>query len=205
MGAQQVLREFSFAWDPLKVLSRLGSRGGLRNASPQFVRAYEEAVRGVPALLEPAAVWTVIPAGETNGHPVFDRAAEVALGVATIGPRLEAKCEREVRDGDLLRGLVLDALGSAAVAQVFREAERRIVADGLTRGLWPSRRFAPGYRGWPLEEQRFLFSKVDAAAVGVRINEFCMMVPRKSYSFRINHYAERSLTTRILPEPESPD
>jgi hypothetical protein len=200
MESRTVLRDFEFAWDPSKILIRLGVRNGLRSAPAQIVRIYEAAVDGVRSLLDPAAVWTIIPGAETNGHPVFNRAVEVALGVVTIGPRLEEECEREFRDGDLVRGLILDAVGSSAVVQVFRSVEKLIVADGLRRGLWPSRRFSPGYRGWPLEEQRFLFSKVDPAAIGVRLNDSCMMIPRKSNSFRINHYGDRTLTTRPFPD-----
>jgi hypothetical protein len=197
--SRTVLRDFEFAWDPSKILIRLGVRNGLRGAPPQIIRIYEDTVRGLRPFLDPGAAWTVIPGMETNGHPIFARAVEVALGVVTIGPRLEEECEREFRDGDLVRGLILDAVGSSAVIQVFRKVESLIVADGIRRGLWPSRRFSPGYRGWPLEEQRFLFSKVDAAAIGVRLNDSCMMIPRKSNSFRINQYDDRTLTTRSFP------
>ena len=198
-----VLAEFGFVWDPLKILIRLGVKGGLRGASPQVSLAFQDAVREVGTLLDPRAAWTIIPGTETNGHPIFAGAVEVALGVITIGPRLEEECARELADGDLLRGLVLDALGSSAVVQVFRAVERLVVADALARGLWPSRRYSPGYRDWALEEQHFLFSKVDAAAIGVRLNDSCMMIPRKSNSFRINLYADRSLTTRRLPDAGS--
>ena len=201
MDFRTVLRDFEFAWDPSKILIRLGVRNGLRGASPQIIRIYEDTIRGVRPFLDPGAAWTVIPGTETNGHPIFEKAVMVALGVVTIGPRLEEACEQEFRDGDFLRGLVLDAVGSSAVIQVFRTIEKLIVADALGRGLWPSRRFSPGYRGWPLEEQRFLFSKVDAASIGVRLNESCMMIPRKSNSFRINLHDDRKLTTRPFPIP----
>lgn len=199
MGPRNILTEFGFTWDPLKILIRLGVKDGLRGASPQVSRVFQDTVREVGSLLDPKAVWSVISGSETNGHPVFAGAVEVALGVVTIGPRLEEECARELGDGDLLRGLILDALGSSAVVQVFRAVESLIVADGLARGLWPSRRYSPGYRDWPLEDQRFLFSKVDASEIGVRLNESCMMIPRKSNSFRINLYADRKLTTRRLP------
>jgi hypothetical protein len=199
MEARFVLKDFEFAWDPLWILTRLGSKSGLKGASPHILRAIEEATARIRPLLDPGAAWTVILGSETNGHPVFDRSVLVALGVVTIGGRLEEECELEFRGGDLLLGLALDALGSSAVVQVFRAVEKRIVADARQRGLWPSRRFSPGYRGWPLEEQRFLFSKVDAAGIGVVLNDSCMMVPRKSNSFRINYYSERELSTRSLP------
>lgn len=200
MGSPNILTEFEFTWDPLKILIRLGVKDGLRGASPQISGVFQDTIRDVGSLLDPGAAWTLIPGSEANGHPIFAGAVEIALGVLTIGPRLEEECARELGDGDLLRGLILDALGSSAVVQVFRAVERRIVAEGLARGLWPSRRYSPGYRDWPLEEQRFLFSKVDAAAIGVRLNESCMMIPRKSNSFRINLYADRKLTTRRLPD-----
>jgi len=45
---------------------------------------------------------------------------------------------------------------------------------------------------------------VDAAAAGIRLNDSCMMIPRKSNSFRINLYADRALTTRRIPASLAP-
>jgi hypothetical protein len=200
MDEKRIYRDFEFAWDERKILIRLGAKAAPGPVSPVLAETVAAVKSDVASYLEPAAALSVIPASETNGHPIFAGAVEVALGVLTIGSRLEEECEREFRGGDMLRGLVLDAFGSLAVVQVFRPLERLLVAEALGRGLWPSRRFSPGYKGWPLEEQRFLFSKVDAGAIGVRLNDSCMMVPRKSNSFRINFYADRALTTRRLPD-----
>lgn len=196
-GAGQVfLSDTPLRWDENHILIRVGCRKGRASASPALLRTLAEVEERIPALIAPRSVYTVLESAETNGHPIFERAVQVALGVSTIGPALEEECEREFRDGDMLRGLVLDAYGTAAVVQTFREAERRIVAEARGRGLWPSKRFSPGYRGWPLEEQRFVFSRVDGPAIGVRLNDSCMMIPRKSNSYRINFYDDRSLTTR---------
>jgi hypothetical protein len=195
-SGQVFLSDIPLRWDENHILIRVGCRKGRASASPALLRTLAEVEEQVPALIAPRSVYTVLDHAETNGHPIFGQAVKVALGVSTIGPALEKECEREFREGDMLRGLVLDAFGTAAVVQMFREAERRIVAEALAAGLWPSKRFSPGYRGWPLEEQRFVFSRVDAAAIGVRLNDSCMMIPRKSNSYRINFYADRSLTTR---------
>jgi len=195
-SGQVFLSDIPLRWDENHILIRVGCRKGRASASPALLRTLAEVEEQVPALVAPRSVYTVLEYAETNGHPIFGQAVKVALGVSTIGPALEEECAREFREGDMLRGLVLDAFGTAAVVQMFREAERRIVAEALGAGLWPSKRFSPGYRGWPLEEQRFVFSRVDAAAIGVRLNDSCMMIPRKSNSYRINFYADRSLTTR---------
>jgi len=195
-SGQVFLSDLPLRWDENHILIRVGCRKGRASASPALLRTLAEVEEQVPALIAPRSVYTVLDHAETNGHPIFGQAVKVALGVSTIGPALEEECAREFLEGDMLRGLVLDAFGTAAVIQMFREAERRIVAEALGVGLWPSKRFSPGYRGWPLEEQRFVFSRVDAAAIGVRLNDSCMMIPRKSNSYRINFYADRSLTTR---------
>jgi hypothetical protein len=198
MSVQTILKEFSFCWDEQKILIRIGSKKGLKSASPSLLRLVRDAKSRIQSLLTPQAVVTLLPYEDTNGHPVFNNAVMVALCVATIGPGAENACEQYFKDGDALKGLVWDTFGSEAVAQVVRQAEGVIVQEALRKSLWPSKKFSPGYRGWPLEEQRFLFKKVDASAIGVRLNDSCMMIPRKSISFRINFYSDRRLTTRRL-------
>jgi hypothetical protein len=204
LSDQSVLDEFAFYWDLEKICLRVGSRSGLRSASPALKEILHRTEKMMPGLLRPRAVYVVIGHDLTNGHRVFDRAVKVGLGVVTIGPALEIEVDKAFREGDSLQGLVLDAFGTEAVVQTFRKVEHHLVDKALKMGLWPSRRFSPGYKGWPLEEQRFLFSRVDPAAIGVRLNDSCMMIPRKSNSFRINFYAERSLTTRRLPMEPAP-
>ena len=42
---------------------------------------------------------------------------------------------------------------------------------------------SPGYREWPLTDQRLIFSIMPAETIGVRLNDHCMMIPKKSVSF----------------------
>ena len=88
-------------------------------------------------------------------------------------------------EGDLLRGLVLDWLGSEAVTNVSRQAGLA-GRDGRAEGLLPGKMFAPGYKGWDVSGQELIFAAVPASAIGVRLTASFMMTPRKSYSFRIN-------------------
>lgn len=198
MTEQYFVEDFTFRWDERKILVRVGCKNGLKSASPSLRQILKKIENELPALLRPKSAFTILAQAETNGHPIFAKAVQVALGILTIGPDLEAECERLFQSGDMLEGLILDTFGTEAIVQVFRQTERRIIEEALNRGLWPSKRFSPGYRGWPLEEQGFLFQKVDAAAIGVRLNDSWMMIPRKSNSFRINFYADRSLTTQKI-------
>ncbi len=190
------LSDFSFNLDERKILIRLGYKKRPENPSEAVRRVLIAEIVGARALLDSAAVFEVIDYAQTNGHPIFSQAVKVGLAVCTIGPRLELESSACFQRNDLLRGMVLDAIGSEAVAQVCRQTELALVERARALGLWPSKWFAPGYRGWDLEEQGFMFSKVPAGEIGVRLLDSFLMVPRKSGSFRINFYADRALSTR---------
>ncbi|MDH4270955.1 MAG: hypothetical protein OEW18_03150 [Candidatus Aminicenantes bacterium] len=192
----EIIRDFSFVLEPRKVLSRIGDKRPLDKIDAGLKRSVEEGKVKLLGLLRPGAIWGIFDYEETNRHPVFERASKVVLAVSTIGPLAEEEIARLFQEGDVLQGLVLDGLASEATKEVIWRAEETIVERSRRMGLWPSRRYSPGYRGWDLCEQRFLFSKIPAERIGVRLTESCMMVPRKSHSMRINLYPDRSMTTR---------
>jgi hypothetical protein len=190
------LSHFSFNLDERKILIRLGYKKRSGNPPEAVRRALSAEMVAARAMLNPAAVFEVIDYAHTNGHPIFSQAVKVGLAVCTIGPRLERECSACFQRNDLLRGMFLDAIGSEAVIQVCRQTELALVKRARALGLWPSKWFAPGYKGWGLEEQVFIFSRVPAGKIGVRLLDSFLMVPRKSGSFRINFYADRALSTR---------
>jgi cobalamin-dependent methionine synthase I len=197
-----VHRDFEVCFDdPSRILVRIGyKKHPLPDDDPILALVREEAERAA-SLVRPTAVSVIIEATETDGHSTFLNAQKVALCVCTIGPRLEEECAAQFARNEDLRGLALDALGSEAVAQVTRNMDRLLAEEALRLGLWPSKKYAPGYRDWDVSHQAFLFSRVPAEQIGVRLTESFMMVPRKSYSFRINFYADKSLTSRRFPLP----
>jgi hypothetical protein len=203
LPAVEVRRDFEVRFiDLRRILVRIGYKRSRVPDDDPILRVVREEAGRAAELIRPAAAMAVIDAPETDGHPVFVNAVKVALCVCTIGPGLEDECAALFAGNDDLRAMVLDALGSEAVGQVSRRMDRAIAERALQTGLWPSKRYAPGYKGWDVSRQAFLFSKVPAEDLGVRLTESFMMVPRKSYSFRVNFYADPSLTTRRFPLPE---
>lgn len=156
-----------------------------------------EEKRRLDRLLHPAAIYKIIDYEATNEHPVFKYAEKVALCICTIGPELEEKATSMMNEDELLRALVLDTLGSEAAEEVAIQSDRRIAQRAREMGLWPSKRFSPGYGNWTLKEQRFIFGVLPADQIGVRLHQDSwMMIPRKSVSFRINFYKEKEFSTR---------
>jgi hypothetical protein len=185
-----VIREdFSISVDRLEVLRMMGvpKRGGDRaaNAPAQALDLYPRALDEVLGLAAPAAIYAFCRVEDVPYHVVFRRASRLAFAVCTIGPAVEAEIARSSAAGDSLKALILDAIGSVAVESVVRQTADGIRAEATATGLKAGVRFSPGYGKWPLEEQRTLFRIVDGSAIGVRLNDSCIMEPRKSVSLAV--------------------
>jgi hypothetical protein len=104
------------------------------------------------------------------------------LGVAlyTIGERLEERVSELLSKGEHTDALNLDIAGTVALGvvgiQVQYYACERLAGHGVEPGPWLN----PGYLDWPLTDQRLIFDLVPAASIQVRLNDQCMMTPKKS-------------------------
>lgn len=157
----------------------------------------DETLAEAGPLLSPRAIYRIFPlqglppqgpllAGHLFRSPQLGRvlspSGRLILAVYTIGPRLEARCRRWGKQGQLLRAFLLDALGTTALLELA-DAFRRHLAARLTRqGLALGCSFSPGQDDWPLEDQRLLFALLRPQRIGVRLNEQGVMYPLKSVS-----------------------
>lgn len=190
------LREFTFPIPERRILNRLGYKSRTAKVNPTVTQMITEQRDQLESLLQPAAVFRVLDYTDTNRHPIFEGALKIALCICTIGPELERTSAELIRDNEMLKGFVLDSFGSEAAEEVAIQADAAIAEVARKMGLWPSKRFSPGYSIWDIREQRYLFATLPASDIGVELTESCMMIPRKSVSFRINFYKDKEQTTR---------
>ncbi|MDR7534440.1 MAG: hypothetical protein QN183_01410 [Armatimonadota bacterium] len=112
----------------------------------------------------------------------LDGAAEVVLLVLTIGSALERRAQALMREEHVVEGLLLDTGGWVAIDALLRDVRQRLAADARRRGYRLTARLAPGFAGWPLEQQRALFDAFGEGLVAVRLTDHCVMRPGKSVS-----------------------
>jgi len=179
-----------------KILHRLGYKGRKAPVNEGVENLIQEQEQEVDALIRPTALFRIMDYAETNRHPIFSGADKVALCLCTIGEDLEHASAALIQSNEMLKGFILDSFGSEAAEEVAIQADRIIARKARDLGLWPSKRFSPGYGIWDIREQTYIFSALPAERIGVRLTDTFMMVPRKSVSFRINFYRERKQTTR---------
>jgi len=195
-GPAERIENLRVEFDEKRILRLIGYRKRPAGIKEPIKGLITEEKKKLDYLLHPASIYTIIDYAETNKHPVFKDAEKVAICICTIGPELEEEVKKLMKINEMTRALILDALGSEAAEEVAIQSDRTLAEKAREMNLWPSKRFSPGYGKWDVKEQRFIFRLLPAADIEVRLTESCMMVPRKSVSFRINFYKDQKLTTR---------
>jgi len=142
--------------------------------------------RTLQTLMEPAALYRILEYHQTNLHPIFEGASHVALCICTIGAGVERAAQDLTQNGELLKGFILDSLGSEAAEEVARLSNDVVAMRARAMGLRSGKRFSPGYGIWDLREQAWIFEVLPAQRVGVTLTDDFLMLPRKSVSYRVN-------------------
>lgn len=164
-----------------EVFRQLGyPQGG--NSSSRMEGKIQADLDEVLPLLEPKGAYLWLPEGETKGFELFSGAGGMVLALTTIDSTLETYSAKLIKSGRSATGLVVDAVGTIAVEQTADFVEDKIRQDATRYGWKVSRRYAPGYCGWPLEAQRDIFSYFPNT-LGIRLTDGCLMKPEKSLSF----------------------
>jgi len=109
-------------------------------------------------------------------------ADKICVFLITIGGLLEKEASRLMKNGDHLRGYLLDRIGSFAVENAAEDFEQALRAKYAAKDNSVSNRFSPGYCQWPTNEQKKLDKILPFKKAGIRLTGSFMMVPKKSIS-----------------------
>jgi hypothetical protein len=123
----------------------------------------------------------------------------VGLAVCTIGDALENRIEALFAAREFPVAYMLDSLGSVAVEALGEALHRQICEDRLAQGLKITPRESPGYGRWPIEDQQKIFALLPGETIGVHLNAYSIMTPRKSISFGVGIGRDASMGTGGSP------
>lgn len=181
MSKIHVERAFAVSVDRAEVARCLGYGRG--QIPPRVAAALDEIEKSAPVLLEPACAYRMMTSDEYFHSHYVCHVGALVVCLVTIGPKLEDVITQHKDAGDLSRALILDSYGSAAAEAAADAAEKIVRAKVGESGLKCSPRFSPGYAGWNVAEQKWVFAAIGGEALGIRLTEGCMLVPRKSITF----------------------
>ncbi len=194
-----VIRDIPLNLEAGEVLRRQGLGGGAK-VRPEIESLIEELLVSVESnhLLEPAAAYEYYPITGMSGSLIslegdkaihgpalpatFPEAQEIIVLVCTIGPKLEKQASDYTKNGQALRGMILDGIGSAAVDKLIPNVLSPIATEVAPRGYEISSPVNPGMPGFAMTEQWNLMELVKADEIGVSLTNSGILVPRKSVS-----------------------
>jgi Vitamin B12 dependent methionine synthase, activation domain len=108
--------------------------------------------------------------------------AEAVIFLLTVGPGLDEAVAKQSADGDLVTALFLEMAGWLAVERATKQLAEHLWSLAGAEGKRLSRRLAPGYADWPLEEQKHLFDVFAGIDIPIQLLESSAMMPKKSRS-----------------------
>lgn len=105
-----------------------------------------------------------------------------ALFICTSGVEFEAYQQRLMKEGDMVRVFIADALGSV-IAEKCADRMEEVLQESIDKLGWHhTNRFSPGYCGWHVSQQQRLFPLFHGVTCGVTLTVSSLMVPIKSVS-----------------------
>lgn len=192
----QKVIELDVQLDPRDILRVMGCRRGKRIA-PEVESMLERVLEEAEASLRPRCAYSVHQVERMTdtridlaGCPPFHGpiagflrpATRVAAFVITLGDNIEKRARCHMETGALLEGYTWDAVGSAAADMAVDALTQHLLEVEAAEDEAVTPPFSPGYCGMALEEQKTLFSIVDASPIGVKLWPTCIMEPIKSVS-----------------------
>jgi hypothetical protein len=184
------MTEKALTYDELQITLRdIYEQMGYHDAEPDVATQLEtqKIVNEVRGWLRPQFSFFVV-----RDLPAFDMGKIIlrqlhgseayALFIATAGVAYEAYQHRLTEEGDMVRVFIADALGSV-IAEKCADQMEKALQDNIDKLGWKhTNRFSPGYCGWHVSQQQFLFPLFDGHTCGVRLTDSSLMVPIKSVS-----------------------
>lgn len=173
----------------------------IRARSPRLLQVAEQALEEGLSLVEPQVIQERFSVESVrhdrlrlgNGASLVGQgiaqhlapATEIVVVVCTIGPVLDERSSA-VMGQDVVRGLALYGVGSAAVEALGNAVCRRVDTEAAERDVRTTIPLSPGMIGWSVEEgQPQIFQLVDGDRIGVALNPGGVMTPLKSLSMVI--------------------
>jgi hypothetical protein len=184
----------------------------IRLRRPNLVCTAEWAVKEGLPLLEPAVLYVEFPIRELRHERVYlslpdadpkpgfldgallanhlAGAERVVISVCTIGDAVETAAVNLIKE-DILQGLALDALGSAAAESLENAMCAYLETQAEKDGLQATLPLSPGMIDWSVAKgQPQIFRLLETErkkhpSFKVALTKDCVMLPRKSVSFVI--------------------
>lgn len=110
------------------------------------------------------------------------KSEQFLLFIVTAGKNIELQSQKFLHGNDPLSGYIFDVIGSLTVESAIEKFLQSIEEQFMKVGLKTTNPYSPGYCGWPVSDQKILFTLFGDNTCGIKLSETCLMDPIKSVS-----------------------
>ena len=109
-------------------------------------------------------------------------AEQVALFACTAGSKIGEWSKQLMAEGDLMRGYIVDVVGSEIVEEAMDKIQDTLSQLMKTNELYITNRYSPGYCDWNVSQQHKLFALLPPNFCTIKLSDTALMNPIKSVS-----------------------
>ena len=106
----------------------------------------------------------------------------MAVFVCTAGEGFSTCSDKYNKEGDYLKGFIVDAFGSLVAERAMDYIQKELEKEAGKCGMLITNRYSPGYCNWQVQDQKQLFSLLPGNPCNISLSESCLMLPIKSVS-----------------------
>lgn len=120
----------------------------------------------------------------------LSNSGKCAVMAATLGLEVDKRIDFYSKT-DLTKGLVFDACAAAAIEALCDITQKEIEEKAKAMNLIITQRYSPGYGDFPIDLQKEIARVLKTyEKIGLAVNEFSIMIPRKSVTAFIGMQSE---------------
>ncbi|OLS22617.1 MAG: hypothetical protein HeimC3_28910 [Candidatus Heimdallarchaeota archaeon LC_3] len=169
-----------------EIIRLLGKKKNPKSLDTEYVEIIENMKTESTDLIIPKAIYKIFDQKNLESRECFDEAEKIGLAICTIGENLPNKVNKLIDEGDLVKAVILDAIGSVAVEKVADYINEIINRKAKQLKFEFSTRYSPGYCSWEIKDQKLIFDNLPGNEINVHLTDSFMMKPIKSVSFAVN-------------------
>ncbi|MCX7698557.1 MAG: methionine synthase [Candidatus Goldbacteria bacterium] len=178
-----------------KILFRIGYKNGITKISKKEEKKFNLMIKKSKNLCSLKGAFAIFKIFKNKDTIFFNKkifiksknlckllidSEEVVLMAATVGQDIIKERDRQIKNGDPVYAIILDATASETADTGLDWIQDFLNTILAKKGMQLTRRYSPGYGDLDLSVQKIIYKKLNLKKIGISITKKYLLIPEKS-------------------------